>query len=119
MSEEKENKQNAKAYIKEIKRRTLRRYSTEEKIRIILEGLRGEESVASLCRKYAIHDSVYYKWSKDFMEAGKRRLGGDTSREANSDEVVSMKKENDSLKKALAELYLENNVLKKSLTGTE
>jgi transposase len=119
MSEEKETKQSAKSLIKEIKRRTLRRYSTEEKIRIVLEGLRGEESVSALSRKYAIHESVYYKWSKDFLEAGKRRLGGDTSREANSTEVGYLKKENDSLKKALAELYLENNVLKKSLTGTE
>ena len=119
MKEEKPVKQNAKSYIKEVKRRTLRRYSTEEKIRIVVEGLRGEESAANLCRKYNIHESLYYKWVKDFMEAGKKRLSGDIEREANSTEVNHIRKENESLKKALAELYLENNVLKKSLTGLE
>jgi transposase len=119
MPEEKTTNQSAKSYIKEIKRRTLRKYSTEEKIRIVMEGLRGEDSAATLCRKYNIHESLFYKWTKDFMEAGKKRLNGDIQREANSEEVGYLKKENDSLKKALADLYLENSMLKKSLTGTE
>ncbi len=119
MSESKGSKQSTQSYIKEIKRKTHRSYTSEEKIRIVLEGLRGEESVASICRKYGINDSLYYKWSKDFLEAGKKRLNGDLEREANTTEVGHLKKENDSLKKVLAELFLENNVLKKSLTGME
>jgi transposase len=119
MSEEKQPKQSAGAKIKEIKRRTNRKYSTEEKIRIVIEGLRGEESISSLCRKYAIHEALYYKWSKDFMEAGKKRLGGDTERNANSSEVDYLKKENESLKKAVADLFIQNNAIKKSLTGME
>jgi len=119
MEENENNKQSARSYVRQVKRRTLKRYSSEEKIRIILEGLRGEESVANLCRKYGINDSVYYKWSKDFMEAGKKRLSGDIEREANSDEVQDLKKENERLKSALGELFLENKTLKKSLNGTE
>ncbi len=105
--------------IKEIKRKTNRLYSSEEKIRIVLEGLRGEDSIANISRKYGINDSVYYKWSKDFLEAGKKRLSGDTERNANASEVQDLKKENDNLKKALADLYLHNDLLKKSLTGLE
>lgn len=119
MSEEKENKQSAKAYIKDVKRKTYRRYSSEEKIKIIIEGLRGEETVAGICRKYNISDAIYYKWSKDFLEAGKKRLSGDTEREANSSEVQELKKENEKLKKAVAELFIENTGLKKNLTGME
>jgi transposase len=119
MSEENVNKPSAKAFIKDIKRKTYRRYSSEEKIKIIIEGLRGEESVAAICRKYNINDAIYYKWSKDFLEAGKKRLSGDTEREANSTEVQELKKENESLKKAVAELFMENTGLKKSLTGME
>jgi len=100
-------------------RKTVRRYTTEEKIRLILEGLRGEDSVANLCRKYGINDSIYYKWSKDFLEAGKKRLGGNIEREANTTEVQDLKKENESLKSALGELFLENKALKKNLSGTE
>ena len=105
--------------IKDIKRRTNKSYSAEEKIRIVLEGLRGEESIANISRKYGINDSVYYKWSKDFLEAGKKRLSGDTERNANASEVQDLKKENDNLKKALADLYLHNDLLKKSLTGLD
>ena len=113
------NKRKAHNVIKDIKRKTYRAYSTEEKIRIVIEGLRGEESVANLCRKYGINDSIYYKQSKDFLEAGKKRLSGDTERNANASEVQDLKKENDNLKKALADLYLHNDLLKKSLTGLD
>jgi transposase len=113
------NKKKAHSVLKDIKRKSYRIYSAEEKIRIVLEGLRGEESVANLCRKYGINDSIYYKWSKDFLEAGKKRLSGDTERNANASEVQDLKKENDNLKKALADLYLHNDLLKKSLTGLD
>lgn len=117
--ENRNNKKKAHNVIKDIKRKNYRIYSAEEKIRIVLEGLRGEESVANLCRKYGINDSIYYKWSKDFLEAGKKRLSGDTERNANASEVQDLKKENDNLKKALADLYLHNDLLKKSLTGLD
>ena len=103
--------------IKEIRRKTRRKFSSEEKIRIVLDGLRGESSIAELCRREGINANLYYRWSKDFLEAGKKRLSGDTVREANSDEVVGLKKENTNLKQAVAELYLRNDWLKKSLTG--
>jgi transposase len=103
--------------VKEIRRNTRRKFSSEEKIRIVLEGLRGECSIAELCRREGINANLYYRWSKDFLEAGKRRLAGDTVREANTDEVVGLKKENKDLKQAVAELYLRNDWLKKSLTG--
>jgi len=104
-------KTDSEAVVREIKRRTRKKYSTEEKIRIVLEGLRGEVSIAELCRKEGIHQNVYYKWSKDFLEAGKKRLQGDTEREATSSEVVDLKKENDQLKALVAELSLRNRVL--------
>ena len=103
--------------VKEIRRKTRRKFSSEEKIRIVLDGLRGESSIAELCRREGINSNLYYRWSKDFLEAGKRRLAGDTVREASSDEVVGLKKENTNLKQAVAELYLRNDWLKKSLTG--
>ena len=112
-------KKSADSTIKEIKRQTRRVYSAEEKIRFVIEGLRGEDSIAAICRKYGINDNLYYNWSKDFLEAGKKRLSGDTDRNANTQEVSSLKKENDDLKKALADLYVRNEVLKKSLTGLE
>lgn len=115
----KREKQSATQLINEVKRRTRRTFSSEEKIKIVLEGLRGEDSVAAICRKYAIHQNLYFKWSKDFMEAGKKRLSGDTVREANSTEVQDLRSENDSLKRELADLYLANKVLKKSLNGYE
>jgi len=105
--------------VREIKRRTRKRYSSEEKIRIVLEGLKGEASIAEICRREGIIPNVYYKWSKEFLEAGKKRLQGDTEREATSGEVVGLRKENDQLKALVAELSLKNRVLKKSLNGLE
>jgi transposase len=104
--------------IRDIKRKTRRKYGAEEKIRIVLEGLRGEESVAELCRREGIAQSLYYKWSKEFLEAGKSRLTGDTKREATSDEVKELRQENDQLKQLVAELALKNRVLKKSVLGS-
>jgi transposase len=112
-----EKKKSAEKVIKEIKRNTRRKFSAEEKIRIVLEGLRGEDSIAAICRREGIHANLYYTWSKNFMEAGKKRLTGDTQREANTDEVRSLKYENDQLKKYLADLYLENQQIKKSQGG--
>jgi transposase len=103
--------------VKEIRRKTRRKFSSEEKIRIVLDGLRGEDSIAELCRREGINSNLYYRWSKDFLEAGKKRLAGDTVREASTDEVVDLKKENSNLKEAVAELYLRNDWLKKSPTG--
>lgn len=117
MSNHRKKKQSATEVVKEIKRRTRRVFSAEEKIKIVLEGLRGEDSIAAICRKYDLHQNTYYNWSKDFMEAGKRRLSGDTTREATRDEVSDLKKENDEIKRELANLYLENKGLKKSLNG--
>ena len=103
--------------VKDIKRKTRRQYSAEEKIRIVLDGLRGEDSVAELCRREGISQGIYYKWSKDFMEAGKKRLAGDIVRQANSTEVKELRSEARELKECLAELTLENRLLKKSMIG--
>jgi transposase len=103
--------------VREIKRKTRRKFSAEEKIRIVLEGLRGEESIAELCRREGISPNLYYNWSKEFLEAGKRRLLGDTKREASSTEVVGLKQENLHLKQLVAELSLKVRVLKKSPPG--
>ena len=108
-----------KSVVREIKRKTRRKFNSEERIRIILEGLKGEDSIAAICRREGIAPSLYYKWSKIFLQAGKRRLDGDTIREANSDEVGELRKENDQLKQLVAELSLKNRVLKKSLNGLE
>jgi len=105
--------------VREIKRRTRRKYSTEERIRIVLEGLKGEASIAELCRREGISPNLYYTWSKEFLEAGKKRLQGDTEREASTTEVSGLKKENEQLKALVAELSLKNRVLKKSLNGLE
>jgi transposase len=107
-------KSNPEARVREIRRKTRRRYSAEEKIRIVLEGLKGEESIADLCRREGISPNLYYGWSKEFLEAGKKRLLGDTKREASSGEVLSLRRENDELKRLVAELMLRNQVLKKS-----
>jgi len=104
----------AEKAVREIKRRTRRKFSTEEKIRIVLEGLRGEMSIAELCRQEDIHPNLYYNWSKEFLEAGKKRLQGDTAREASSGEVKTLRRENEQLKQALAEELLQNRYLKKS-----
>jgi transposase len=105
----------AEKTVRDIGRATRRQYSAEEKIRIVLEGLRGETSIAELCRKEGIAQSMYYGWSKEFLEAGKRRLAGDTAREATSEEVKSLRAEARQLKEALAEATLENRLLKKSV----
>jgi len=112
-------RKSAESVIKDIKRHTRRKFSSEEKIRIVLEGLKGEESVSEICRREGIAPALYYRWSKDFIEAGKRRLNGDTVREANTDEVTGLRKENTDLKEVVAELTLDNRVLKKSLRGLE
>ena len=103
--------------VKEVRRATRKRHSAEEKIRIVLSGLRGEESIAELCRREGIAQSLYYSWSKEFLEAGKKRLAGDTAREATSGEVKELRKEAAALKEVVAELTLENRLLKKSVTG--
>ncbi|MBC8188675.1 MAG: transposase [Proteobacteria bacterium] len=110
-------KQTSEAAVREIRRRTRRKFSPEEKIRIVLEGFRGEESVSDLCRREGIASNLYYRWSKDFLEAGKKQLAGDTVREATSDEVKDLRSENRELKEVVAEITLKNRVLKKSLTG--
>jgi transposase len=110
-------KQSTEAAVREIRRRARRRFSAEEKIRIVLEGLRGEMSVAELCRREGIASNLYYRWSKEFLEAGKKRLNGDTVREATSEEVKVLRSENRELKEVVAEMVLKNRVLKKSLTG--
>ena len=107
----------AEQVLKNIRRQTRRQYSAEEKIRIVLEGLRGEESISELCRREGIASSQYYGWSKEFLEAGKRRLAGDTARAATSDEVKILRREAAALKEVVADLTLENRLLKKSMTG--
>ena len=110
-------KKTTESIVKDIKRKTRKQYSAEEKIRIVLEGLKGEESVAGICRREGIVPGLYYRWSKDFLEAGKKRLMGDTMREANTSEVRELRGENSQLKETVAELLLQNRVLKKSTTG--
>jgi transposase len=103
--------------VKEIRRATRRQFSAEEKIRIVLAGLRGEDSIAELCRREGIVQNLYYRWSKEFLEAGKKRLAGDTARAATSDEVRDLRREAGALKEVVAELTLENRLLKKSMIG--
>jgi transposase len=105
--------------VQDIRRKTRRRFSAEEKIRIVLEGRRGEESIATLCRREGLNPHLYYRWSKEFLEAGKRRLVGDTTREVTSGEVVAVREEVTQLKQVVAELVLENRLLKKSVTASE
>jgi transposase len=112
-------KQDVETTVREIRRKTRKKYSAEEKIRIVLEGLRGENTIAELCRREGIHPNMYYKWSKEFLEAGKQRLTGDTQRQADNQEVQAMRTENEQLKQLVAELSLKNRVLKKSLLGRE
>ena len=101
--------------VKDIRRATRKHYSAEDKIRIVLDGLRGEESIAALCRREGIAESLYYSWSKEFLEAGKRRLAGDTARAATSDEVKGLRREAGALKEVVAEQALELRLLKKSM----
>ena len=106
----------AEQVIKDIRRATRRHFSAEDKIRIVLEGLRGEDSIAELCRREGIASSMYYGWSKEFLEAGKRRLAGDTARAATPSEVKDLRREAHALKEVVADLTLENRLLKKSMT---
>jgi len=106
----------AEEAIKDIRRQTRRHFSAEDKIRIVLEGLRGEDSISELCRREGIASSQYYGWSKEFLEAGKRRLAGDTARAATSGEVKDLRREAQALKEVVADLTLENRLLKKSMT---
>ena len=101
--------------VKDIRRQTRKRYSSEDKIRIVLAGLRGEDSIAELCRQEGIAQSQYYSWSKEFLEAGKKRLSGDTAREASTGEVKNLRKEARDLKEVVAEQTLELRLLKKSM----
>jgi transposase len=107
----------AEKAVRDIRRATRRQYSAEEKVRMVIAGLRGEDSIAELCRKEGINQNLYYRWSKDFLEAGKKRLAGDTAREATSDEVKEIQAQARQLKELLAELLLENRLLKKSVLG--
>ena len=105
----------AEKVVRDIRRKTRKQYSAEEKIRVVLDGLRGEDSIAALCRREGIAESLYYSWSKEFLEAGKKRLAGDTARQATSGEVTDLKREMRDMKELVAELSLENRLLKKSM----
>jgi transposase len=112
-------KQTTENFIKEVRRKTRRIFSSEQKIAIVMEALRAETSVAEICRKYSIKDAQFYKWNKEFMEAGKKRLAGDTTREATSDEVSDLRKENQRLKEMVADLVLRYDIVKKSLSALD
>lgn len=107
--------ENIRILVKGIRRNTKRIFTSEQKVLIVMEGIRGEQSIAELCRKYGISDSTYYKWNKEFIEAGKARLDGDIVRETTSDEVKELRQENIRLKEALADLVVRYDVVKKSL----
>ncbi len=111
-------KQDPEKIVREIKRKTRRKFSAEEKIRIVLEGLRGEETIAELCRREGISPNLYYNWSKEFLEAGKQRLLGNTKRQADTTEVTRLRQENGQLKHLVADLSLENVILKKMDGGS-
>ena len=118
MKPKQDTKVEADKLVRNLKRATRGTFGAEEKIRIVLAGLRGEDSIAELCRREGLHQNLYYRWSKEFLEAGKKRLAGDTEREASSGEVSVLRKESAQLKEALAETMLENRLLKKSVLGT-
>tara|TARA_R100000544_G_scaffold35124_1_gene22288 strand:- start:417 stop:791 length:375 start_codon:yes stop_codon:yes gene_type:complete len=111
------SKDSADKLVTNIRRKSRQTYSAEEKIRVVLAGLRGEESISALCRREGISESLYYSWPKDFLDAGKRRLSGDTARQATSAEVKELRSEALALKECVADLTLENRLLKKSMTG--
>lgn len=112
-----EKKEKPETTVRRIRRKTRKKYSAEDKIRIVIEGLRGDMTVAELCRREGISQSLYYKWSKEFLEAGKQRLSGNVTRQADSSEVKEMRQENEQMKLLIAELSLKNRILKKSLLG--
>lgn len=117
--ETKSKKTSTESFVKDIRRKTRRLFTSEQKILIVMEAIRGETSVAEICRKYGIHQTQFYKWNKQFLEAGKKRLQGDTTREATTNEVQDLRNENQSLKILVAELALRNSILKKSLNILE
>lgn len=108
------SKQAPENFIKDVRRKARKIYSSEQKILIVMEALRGEGSVAAICRRHGIAESMFYKWNKEFLEAGKKRLAGDTTREATSDEVTELRKENQRLKELVADLMLRQDILEKS-----
>jgi transposase len=110
-------KPSSERIVKDIRRATRKQYSAEEKIRVVLDGLRGEHSIAELCRREGIAESLYYSWSKEFLEAGKRRLAGDTARAATGTEVKDLRRQTRDLKEVVAEQALELRLLKKSMIG--
>jgi transposase len=111
-------KTDPESVVREIKRKTRRKYSAEEKIRIVLEGLRGEQSISELCRREGINPNLYYNWSKEFLEAGKQRLLGNSIRQADSTEVQRLREKNDQLKHLVADLSLDNMLIKKNRGGS-
>jgi transposase len=111
-------KTDPESIVREIKRKTRRKYSAEEKIRIVLEGLRGEQSISELCRREGINPNLYYNWSKEFLEAGKQRLLGNSIRQADSTEVQRLREKNDQLKHLVADLSLDNMLIKKNRGGS-
>ena len=112
-------KSTPETYLKDIRRKTRRIFTAEQKILIVMEALRAETSVAELCRKHGIQESTFYKWNKEFIEAGKKRLSGDTTREATSDEVAQLMEENRRLKESVADLVIRYDIIKKSLETLE
>lgn len=115
MRQHEESREAGEKTVRDIKRKTRRHFGAEEKIRIVLQGLRGDESIAEICRREGLHQNLYDRWSNDVLEAGKKRLNGDTVREAGSDEVKALRAESTQLKEALAEALLENRLLKNSV----
>ena len=113
--ETKPQKQTPENFVKDIRSKTRRIFTSEQKILIVMEAIRGESPVPEICRKYGIHQAQFYRWNKEFLEAGKKRLAGDTTREATSDEVAELRKENQRLKENLAELVIRYDIVKKSL----
>ena len=117
--ETKSKKPTTESFVKDIRRKTRRLFTSEQKILIVMEAIRGESSTTEICRKYGIAQSMFYKWNKQFLEAGKKRLQGDTTREATSDEVTELRKENARLKEMVADLMLRYDIVKKSLSILE
>jgi transposase len=119
MENNKRKKQTTENFIKDVRRKTRRVFSSEQKIQIVMEAMRAELSVAEICRKYSIADAQFYKWNKEFLEAGKKRLAGDTTREATSDEVAELRKENQRLKEIVADLVLRYDIVKSTCSEEE
>jgi transposase len=117
--ETKPHKQSTESLVRDIRKKTKRMFTSEQKILIVMEGIRGESSIAEICRKHGIHQTVFYRWNKQFLEAGKKRLAGDIVREATSDEVADLRKENQRLKEMVADLMLRYDIVKKSLNMLE